>query len=69
MTSLSKLVAKIKRRFIEAPKGALWMPPPYDCKQVVYYRDPAKAPRYFHEPFICNGKCERGWHYGYYNGD
>jgi hypothetical protein len=65
MLNLFKLIAKIKRHYNKRPPG-IWMPPPEDCILVSYHttRDGIQTVSTFHDPFVCNGECSRGWKYG-----
>jgi hypothetical protein len=56
--NLYKFWAYIKDEFITYPKG-IWVPPPYFCT----IRD-SKTNQYYHDPFLCQGKCHFGWKCG-----
>ena len=66
------MIVKIRKRWTKEPTG-LWMPPPFDCKRMIYGRclsdgdEIGQTAACFHDPLICDGQCEHGWKYGYVN--
>jgi hypothetical protein len=63
-----RLKAIIEVLFIPIPNG-LWCGEP-ECILTTFRKiqiDGTSVMKYWHEPFVCNGKCKYGWTRGYVN--